>query len=200
MLPPVLHCRRAPGDALPTHDDKEDDSVASQPDDDDREEEDMPIRVADFVLPMDAPLATNPINLAAGRRYRLQRNPLALLLSESKDIMRPNSSEMKNDDNVKDDDDDANMQNRNENEEEEEKDEETFVLNVSYAGNEALESLVRVRLVADPAAVQELERVLAVKDTNAAAYIMSCANLYERHPRLIDCLTFYGYLLWQEVM
>ena len=113
--------------------------------------------------------------------------------------MRLNSSEMKNDDNVKDGDDDANMQNRNENEEEE-KDDETFVLNVSYAGNEALESLVRVRLVANPAAVQELERVLAVKDNNAAAYIMSCANLYEQHPRLIDCLTFYGYLLWQEVM
>jgi hypothetical protein len=47
------------------------------------------------------------------------------------------------------------MENRKQREEE-----ETLVLNVSYAGNEALESLVRVRLVANSVAAQELERVL----------------------------------------
>lgn len=200
MLPPVLHGRnRQDGDdddaASPAQPDDDHHSAATASSSSFSDDTNKLICAADFVWPSDA---TNHSNLAAsGRPFLLQRNPLALLLSESKDIVQPwhLPSDKKNNKNIMDDDDDVNMRNRNTEDEQ-----ETFVLNISYAGNEALESLVRVRLVANPVAIKELECVLATTSdgNDDAALIMSTANLYRQHPLFIDCLTFYGYILWKE--
>ena len=202
ILPPVLHSRGTGIRRTETQenaDGDEDSEPAEEEDVDDEHDtaddvEAAPIRVADFELPLDVP---SPLRENTTRKYCLQRNPLAVLLSESNDIHRfygnsDNSSQ-------------PNHKNGDYSSGTDDADEEIFVLNVAYAGNEAHESLVRVRFLANPRAVEALERALSAtmaKDEGSSSPPcpwLATENLYQQYRQLIDCLTFYGYVLWKEV-
>ena len=77
------------------------------------------------------------------------------------------------------------------------KDEDVFLLNVNFAGNDAQESTVRVRLSANARAVAELENMLDSQE-DSVPFHYSATLVYKQNRELIDCLVFHGYLLWKD--
>jgi hypothetical protein len=99
-------------------------------------------------------------------------NPLAILLHESKEILKfydTNGTSI-----------DAKRDDRK----------EIYVLNVNFAGNESHESAIRVRLLAKPSDLSAITKTVASGKLSE--------DHVHRHRALIDCLQYYGYLLILE--
>jgi Cupin-like domain len=73
-----------------------------------------------------------------------------------------------------------------------------YVLNIIFAGNESHESVVRVRLRLDPRVVGDIEEHLLLPSSEKLATMteFSSDDTMRQH---VNCLVFYGYLIWKEI-
>lgn len=205
ILPPVLLCQPSTIASTKRNDNDDDESD----DDDDSDDEETLIQVADFNPPPGSLSTMTAKNLEDWfKSHRLVQNPLAVLLEEESEI-RSCYKTCADDEFVDDEGESRTV------DEKKETDSIVYVLNVNYAGNESHESAIRVRLAMNQKEVVQIQNAARnEKNCNAAAnrngavlesgngvflesdFTDSCNWILE-HLQLVDCLVFYGYLVWQ---
>ena len=181
VLPPALRT------ASVLHQDKEEqeevDERMEEDDDDDDDETEEVIDVSKFMAPLDgfSRMKTAAQWAAAVEQYRLVINPLACLLKQREEVEQYYAA---------DDEVDTKTTSQDGT--------EVLVLNVSYAGNECHESLLRVCLRAPAGAYDEVTRTgvpLWNDDDGPTAAAAATQRTIRRHAQLVDCFIHFGYLL-----
>jgi hypothetical protein len=152
------------------------------------EEGDEPVDASSFHLPSHAkPFPTDHDSYRELiRTHRLVKNPLATLLEE--DDVTGFYDDAQTSDHVRQ------VTNGNPSK-------AVYILNVNYAGNEGHESALRVRIRAEIELMELIKKYLVVDQTGdqRACAHEQCHDLLENVDSvrpLIECLLYYGFLLW----